>query len=230
VRDDAAVIRNYGMLLVELSSVVPDGMICFFTSYHYLEGVVSMWHDMGLLNQVMKNKLLFVETTDAVESSLALASYRKACDNGRGAVFFCVARGKVSEGVDFEGHYGRCVILFGIPYVYTQSQVLRVCNYNSNVMMLDRLRFFEWMILFERSFNLIFLISKARLEFLREQYQIKESEFLTFDAMRTAAQCVGRVIRGKSDYGIMIFADKVFETFLSFFLSSFLSFKFHDRK
>src|SRR4051794_40447466 len=26
--------------------------------------------------------------------------------------------------------------------------------------------------------------------------------------MRTAAQCVGRVIRGKSDYGIMVFADK----------------------
>ncbi len=27
--------------------------------------------------------------------------------------------------------------------------------------------------------------------------------------MRTAAQCVGRVIRGKTDYGLMIFADKV---------------------
>ena len=51
--------------------------------------------------------------------------------------------------------------------------------------------------------------SQARLEFLRDNYQIRENEFLTFDAMRTAAQCVGRVIRGKSDYGIMIFADKV---------------------
>lgn len=29
--------------------------------------------------------------------------------------------------------------------------------------------------------------------------------------MRHAAQCVGRVIRGKTDYGIMIFADKVRE-------------------
>jgi len=49
---------------------------------------------------------------------------------------------------------------------------------------------------------------KARLEFLRENYQIRENEFLTFDAMRTASQCVGRVIRGKSDYGLMVFADK----------------------
>ena len=28
--------------------------------------------------------------------------------------------------------------------------------------------------------------------------------------MRHAAQCVGRVLRGKTDYGIMLFADKRF--------------------
>lgn len=39
--------------------------------------------------------------------------------------------------------------------------------------------------------------------------QIREDDFLTFDALRHAAQCVGRAIRGKMDYGIMIFADKV---------------------
>jgi DNA excision repair protein ERCC-2 len=27
--------------------------------------------------------------------------YRKACDIGRGAVFFAIARGKIAEGVDF---------------------------------------------------------------------------------------------------------------------------------
>ena len=40
--------------------------------------------------------------------------------------------------------------------------------------------------------------------------QIRENDFLTFDAMRHAAQCVGRALRGKTDYGIMIFADKRF--------------------
>jgi DNA excision repair protein ERCC-2 len=53
-------------------------------------------------------------------------------------------------------------------------------------------------------------ILKARLEFLRETYRIKESDFLSFDAMRHAAQCLGRVIRGKDDYGIMVLADKRF--------------------
>jgi len=50
---------------------------------------------------------------------------------------------------------------------------------------------------------------KARLEYLRDQFRIKENDFLTFDAMRHSAQCIGRVLRGKTDYGVMVFADKV---------------------
>jgi Helicase C-terminal domain len=37
--------------------------------------------------------------------------------------------------------------------------------------------------------------------------QIREGDFLNFDALRQAAQCVGRVIRSKTDYGLMVFAD-----------------------
>eukprot|EP01097_Dermamoeba_algensis_P011762 TRINITY_DN9248_c0_g1_i1.p1 TRINITY_DN9248_c0_g1~~TRINITY_DN9248_c0_g1_i1.p1 ORF type:complete len:312 (-),score=49.86 TRINITY_DN9248_c0_g1_i1:32-967(-) len=172
-RNDPAVVRNFGNLLIEMTVIVPDGIVCFFTSYSYLESIVSMWNEMGLLNTILKNKLLFIETTDALETTIALSNYKKACDNGRGAVLFCVARGKISEGIDFDHQYGRCVLMFGIPYVYTESRILR-----------------------------------ARLEFLRDQYQIRENDFLSFDAMRTTAQCLGRVIRGKSDYGIMVLADK----------------------
>lgn len=44
-RDDTAVIRNYGALVLELSSVVPDGMVCFFTSYLYMENTVAAWYE-----------------------------------------------------------------------------------------------------------------------------------------------------------------------------------------
>ncbi|KMQ96493.1 tfiih basal transcription factor complex helicase xpd subunit [Lasius niger] len=174
-REDVAVIRNYGQLLVEFAATVPDGLVCFFTSYLYMESVVAAWYDQGVVDQLQRHKLLFIETQDSAETSLALINYIKACENGRGAILLSVARGKVSEGVDFDHHLGRAVLMFGIPYVYTQSRIL-----------------------------------KARLEYLRDQFQIRENDFLTFDAMRHAAQCVGRVIRGKTDYGIMVFADKRF--------------------
>jgi len=173
VRNDPAVVRNFGTILIELSKCVPDGLACFFPSYVYMESIIAMWNEMNLLNEVLKYKLIFIETPDAAETSLALENYRLACNNGRGAVLLSVARGKVSEGIDFDHNYGRAVVMFGIPYQYTESRIL-----------------------------------KARLEYLRLQFRIKENDFLTFDALRHAAQCVGRVIRGKSDYGMMIFADK----------------------
>lgn len=44
------------------------------------------------LQEIMQHKLVFIETQDVVETTLALDNYRKACDCGRGAIFFSVAR------------------------------------------------------------------------------------------------------------------------------------------
>ncbi|KAF7457844.1 DNA repair helicase [Cryptosporidium felis] len=171
-RGDVSIQQNYGKLILEITKKVPDGVVCFFSSYLYMEQMLSQWYESGILAQIMEHKLVFVETKDIVSTTLALHHYRKACDIGRGAIFFSIARGKVAEGIDFDRHYGRCVVMVGIPYQYTLSKILQ-----------------------------------SRLSFLKENYGIQENEFLTFDAMRQASQCVGRVIRSKADYGLMIFAD-----------------------
>ncbi|OJD37007.1 dna repair helicase rad15 [Diplodia corticola] len=175
VRNDPNVVKNYGVLLREFCKLTPDGIVVFFPSYLYMESVISQWQGMGILDDIWRYKLILVETPDAQETSLALETFRTACNNGRGSVLLCVARGKVSEGIDFDHHFGRTVLCIGVPFQYTESRIL-----------------------------------KARLEFLRETYHIRENDFLSFDAMRHAAQCLGRVLRGKDDYGIMVLADKRF--------------------
>jgi len=172
LRNDNGVIRGYGSLLEELTLTVPDGIVVFFPSKMYIRSVVQIWFDSGILTRLCKLRPVFFETEDVVETTIALANYRTACDQGRGGIFISVARGKVSEGIDFDRHYGRCVVLCGVPYQNYLSRRLR-----------------------------------ARLEYLQQTHGIQEQEFLTFDAMRAAAQCVGRVIRSKQDYGIMVFAD-----------------------
>ena len=175
-RRDPNVVRNYGNLLYEFAKITPDGMVVFFPSYLYMELIISMWQGMNILDAIWQYKLILVETPDAQETSLALETYRTACENGKGAILLCVARGKVSEGIDFDHHFGRTVLCMGAPFQYTESRIL-----------------------------------KARLEFLRENYRIKEQDFLSFDAMRHAAQCLGRVLRGKDDYGVMVLADRRFQ-------------------
>ena len=60
-----------------------------------MEYVVSKWDSMRILQQVVEHKLLFLETKDVVETTLALDNFKRACDSGRGAIFFSIARGKV---------------------------------------------------------------------------------------------------------------------------------------
>lgn len=120
-RGDATMHRNYAALLCDLAQCVPDGMIVFFPSYGYMEHCVQAWHQSGLLQALLQHKLVFIETRNSRETAIALRNFQIACDSGRGAVLLSVARGKVSEGVDFGHHYGRCVVVIGVPYQYTKA-------------------------------------------------------------------------------------------------------------
>ena len=176
-RDDSSVIHNYGILLANMAKITPDGIVCFFTSYSFMERVILKWNELEVLKEIQKSKLVFIETKDVVETTLALQNYKRACDCGRGAVFFSIARGKVAEGIDFDRQYGRCVIMFGIPFQYTKSHSLI-----------------------------------SRLEFLRTEHNIQAKYFLSFDALRQTSQCIGRVVRSKTDYGLVLLADARYNT------------------
>ena len=172
-----AVEASYANLLLALVRVVPDGIVCFFTGYIYMGKILHSWKQSGVLDELNKSKLVFVETKDTEETNIALQNYRKACDIGRGAIFFSIARGKISEGIDFDSHYGRCVVMVGVPFLPPEIRALN-----------------------------------ERKRWIEENLKITESEYVTFDAMRQSAQCIGRVLRNKADYGVMILADCRYST------------------
>jgi DNA excision repair protein ERCC-2 len=216
-----------GAILVELCSAIPDGVVAFFTSYSYMESLVSEWDAMGILRELTKSKLVFIETKDVVETTLALDNYRRACDCGRGAVFLSVARGKVRMdrcaltcsrlasnlnplgGSFFACRLARVSTLTGImggkcPFTLSQSFSSRV----SHSILFFFVSLNSAVIMFGVPFQYTLShVLRARLEYLQTHHQIREQDFLNFDALRQASQCVGRVIRSKTDYGLMIFAD-----------------------
>ena len=174
-RGNTLITKNYGLLLLELVKTVPDGIVVFFPSYSLLEDMMSEWSKLAIIEEILKHKLLFIESRDQAETNFALAQYSEAINRGRGAVFSCVARGKTAEGIDFKDHLGRCALVIGIPFQYTRSRSL-LC----------------------------------KMDFFQKVHGVSEKDYIIFDAIRQVSQCIGRVIRGKSDYGAMILADRRF--------------------
>lgn len=170
-----SVSRAYATLLKDLAQTVPDGIVCFFTGYQYMSEVMLQWHSDGTLDALAQHKLIFVETQGVQETSVALANYRTACDIGRGAIFMSIARGKIAEGIDFDRHYGRAVVMFGVPFLPPTDEPLR-----------------------------------QRMQWMESCLGISESEYRNFDAVRQASQCIGRVLRNKTDYGMMLLVDRRF--------------------
>lgn len=69
------------VLAIDITLIFPKlfqlGMVCFFTSYLYLENVVATWYDHGIICDLQRHKLVFIETQDDAETSLALVNYMK---------------------------------------------------------------------------------------------------------------------------------------------------------
>lgn len=53
MRTDEGVERNYGKLLLEMVSIVPDGVVCFFVSYSYMDSIVNSWNEKGILKVIL---------------------------------------------------------------------------------------------------------------------------------------------------------------------------------
>ena len=81
--------RSILLIVVQIISVRVKHILCYQLQHLILE-----------LLQVLHHKLVFIETTDVIETTMALENFKRACDCGRGAVFLSVARGKVAEGPD----------------------------------------------------------------------------------------------------------------------------------
>lgn len=62
--------------------------------HHRKRSLVNRFRAMCIV-VLLTETLYMIDMQDVVETTLALDNFRRACDSGRGAVFFSVARGKV---------------------------------------------------------------------------------------------------------------------------------------
>ena len=140
-RQSPAVIEELGRLVVNLMNVVPDGVVLFFPSYQYEGQVYRKWQSDGIIARIERKKRFFRESKEGALAGSVLQAYsdkvlgdvRRCGDSApalgaatsRGAVLSCVIGGKMSEGINFSDHLGRCVIVVGLPYAPPNDPVIK---------------------------------------------------------------------------------------------------------
>lgn len=117
---------DLGKCLLDTAKVVPAGIVVFFCSYDYLFAVHDHLKRTGLLEQLQRQKEIFIEPKQSGQTEKTLHDYSKAVKRGpkRGAILFSVVGGKLSEGLNFSDDLGRCVIVVGMPYPNKNSPEL----------------------------------------------------------------------------------------------------------
>ena len=188
-RESPEYVSDLGNSILNACRVVPDGLLVFFPSYATLAACERAWRSpMGpgkpsIIDGITKHKALVIEPRLSSEFAAAINDFGTKLDDPayKGAVFFAVCRGKVSEGLDFADRAGRAVIVTGLPYPAYKDAKVR----------LKRLYLDE-------------LPRKPGVKMLTGQ------EWYNQQAARAINQAIGRVIRHRGDYGAIILADARF--------------------
>uniref|UniRef100_H2Z3N9 DNA 5'-3' helicase n=1 Tax=Ciona savignyi TaxID=51511 RepID=H2Z3N9_CIOSA len=120
-RRSLKLVDEIGRVLVNISNIIPGGIVCFFPSYDYEKYVVQRWNEAGITAKLEMKKKIFREPKKANEVDKLLVDYTR-CASG---LLLSVVGGKMSEGINFSDELGRCVVMVGLPYPNSQSPELR---------------------------------------------------------------------------------------------------------
>lgn len=120
-RQDTEALDELGRILLNLSRVVPGGIVVFFPSYRFEELVVKRWRETKQFDEICARKPVFREPKQSDELAHVLTQYAAACapsltGEPGNAMLLSVVGGKMSEGINFSDELARCVVMVGLPY------------------------------------------------------------------------------------------------------------------
>ena len=119
--------QELGLLLCNLTTAVPEGIVVFFSSFDYEGLVYDSWKASGILERILKKKRVFREPRKNTDVESVLKEYKETIDTlstgdlkdnpaQTGAILFAVVGGKISEGINLSDGMGRCIVMVGLPY------------------------------------------------------------------------------------------------------------------
>ncbi|KAF6986590.1 hypothetical protein CFC21_004324 [Triticum aestivum] len=210
-RSSPTMIEELGRFLCNIVTIVPEGIVVFFSSYDYEKQVYDAWMASGTISKISKKKHVFREPRSSVDVEMILNKYKEAiqscCSNGsgdtsvNGALLMAVVGGKISEGINFSDGMGRCVVMVGLPYpspddVELMETIKHIGNHStSSVAGDDESLSRDDECKVEPGFGILRKSGKSGQEYYENL------------CMKAVNQCIGRAIRHVNDYAAMLLVD-----------------------
>ncbi|XP_031252752.1 ATP-dependent DNA helicase DDX11 [Pistacia vera] len=213
-RCSLTMIEELGLLVCNLLTVVPEGIVVFFSSFDYEEKVYDAWKTSGILDRIMKKKRVFREPRKSTSVEFVLKEYKDTIDTLslgpkegstplNGAILLAVVGGKISEGINFSDGMGRCIVMVGLPYPSP-----------SDIELLERIKYIEG--LGDPNFTRTPKILpsdeyyngdvQAGFSILRSCRR-RGNEYYENLCMKAVNQSIGRAIRHINDYAAILLVD-----------------------
>ncbi|PVH87825.1 DNA repair helicase [Cadophora sp. DSE1049] len=234
-RANYEMIDDLGLALLNICSVVPDGVVVFFPSYTSLSSIISRWElvpptsansssapspqQQSLLHRLALKKSIFKESKD-VSVDNVLTSYAAAIDAGKGGLLFSVVGGKMSEGINFSDRLGRCVVIVGLPFPNINSAEWKAKMEYIETSTVERLQAQSQSQAQSQAESRAGANSLPPDDRIAERLTKQEMsskakeearEFYENACMRAVNQSVGRAIRHQGDYAAIVMMDQRFE-------------------
>ncbi|KAK3028340.1 hypothetical protein RJ639_037802, partial [Escallonia herrerae] len=214
-RSLSVMVEELGLLLCNLVTVVPEGIVVFFSSFDYEGHVHDSWKASGILERIMKKKHVFREPKRSTDVEVVLGKYKETIDAlsrgclvddsppHKGAILLAVVGGKVSEGINFSDGMGRCIVMVGLPYPSP-----------SDIELMERVKHIEGLG-DTTSFKAPKLVNnqsykgdaQAGFDILRSCKQ-RGREYYENLCMKAVNQSIGRAIRHVNDYAAILLVDR----------------------
>ncbi|CZR57626.1 related to ATP-dependent RNA helicase CHL1 [Phialocephala subalpina] len=215
-RGDVGMVDELGRALLNICSVVPDGVVVFFPSYAYLSSILARWAvvpssgEKSIIQRLEGKKALFQESKELGVDTI-LQEYAKAIDEGKGGLLLSVVGGKMSEGINFSDGLGRCVVIVGLPFPNAMSAEWKAKMEYIETSTVERLE----------AQNLALGqadqqnggrggVVKLSKEEIKRRAKDESRQFYENACMRAVNQSVGRAIRHQNDYAAIVMVDKRF--------------------
>jgi chromosome transmission fidelity protein 1 len=188
-------------ILFQLAKVIPHGLVIFFTSYQYLDLIISRWKSDGKFILLDGFKRCFVESKNKTGNSNETSVWHQYSDeilkHKRGAILFAVVNGSLSEGINFSDDLARGVVVVGMPYPDSRDIILQ-----------EKIKCFQKSLLNH-------LENKENSNFLDQNEKVPSHVSLVslqdIICMRAVNQAIGRSIRHINDYACTILIDSRFQ-------------------